>query len=221
MCVVVPAAMTPAVLLRRPVSELPADVQSVIGSAPSNVLFAPLLRLKLSAAVLPAVLLGAPAAAVFLACVWLASSQPLHLAALLGVVVVAVAGFWVAAAQVLRVWVAVQAIGEERVRLQGDEGLYRAPGWLLLVRGAEAVSLLPRQRVRQLVAVRVRYLRGSGSFCVTYPCAILDDGREVLLRTPPLATDATVGELLDGWGVPVLPSRLDVTDRQLGRFQLL
>lgn len=213
--------MTPDVLLRCPTSELPAEIRAVLGDAPSNVVFAPLQRLGVGGALFMAAVLGAPSAAVFAASAWLAARQSLSIVMLFVVAAVAVASFWVLAAQVARVWAAFRAVREERARLRGDEGFYRAPGWLMLVRGPKAASLVPRQRVRHLMAVRVRYLRGKDSFCVTYPCAILDDGREVLLRTPPLATDATLGELLDAWGVPVLPKRLDVTDRQLGRFQIL
>ncbi|MFT5684630.1 MAG: hypothetical protein ACI8RZ_005574 [Myxococcota bacterium] len=212
---------TSDVLLRRPATELPADIHDMLGRSSDDVLFAPLQRQGIGASLIMALVIGTPTSALFALCVWLVTQLSLSIPVLLGVVAVMVACFGVLVAQVFRVRAAVSVVRAEEARLRGDEGFYRSADWLMLVRSPERVSLLPRSSVSQLMAVRVRYRQGTDAFCVTYPCALLDDGREVLMRTPRLAIDVTLEELLDDWGVPVAPTRLEVTDRQLDRFQHL
>jgi len=212
--------MSDALLMHRPVPELPPDARDALGKTTEGVLFLPLKTRSAAGAVTAGAVFGLPAAGLLAGCVWLAVSWPLGIVPLVAVALLAALCFWVVVGQLLTVRTTLQRAAAQRAALRGDEGLYIAQGWLMLVRGAEDATLIPRAQVRQLVAVRVRYLRGKESFCVTYPCTVLHDGREILLRAPPLVTDATMGELVDDWGVPASSKRLDVTDRQLDRFLL-
>ncbi|MFT4974242.1 MAG: hypothetical protein ACI8S6_000124 [Myxococcota bacterium] len=207
--------MTAPVVLRRPTAELPPAAHAAI-TTDSTVLFVPLQRTSPVPTVIAATFFGAPAAAILVGCLWLIIRLSPGLPVILGVGSIAVLCVVVLGAQLFRLRFALRYIQAERRSRHGDEGLYRSGEWLVLVRSSEDVSLLPRSRIQSLCAVRVRYLRES--FCTTYPCAVLDDGSEVLMRPPQLQTDETLGELLSAWSLPVTPGRVEVTDRELGRF---
>lgn len=161
---------------------------------------------------------GVPTSMVLLVCRWAALTLRPSTLVMAGIGLVSLLCGVVLLALVARFVVEVRHLRQRRQRMSGKEGLYQSRDWLMLVRGQDDVSLLARGSIAQLVAVRVRYRQGREAFCSTYPCAVLHDGRQVLMRTPALEGDEMLDELIGAWGVPMALRRIDVTDRQLAQF---
>ena len=206
-----------ALLLRQPADALPDAPRSAL-SGSGAAAFIPIRRVTLLPTPMAMAFFGVPATLGLVVCRWVALVLQPTTIVMVGVGLVALLCVVVLLALGARFVVEARHVRRRQRRMSGQEGVYQAQEWLMLVRGRDDVSLLARSSIAQVVAVRVRYRQGRDAFCNTYPCAVLHDGRQVLMRTPALAIDKTMDELIGAWGVPMALRRIDVTERQLEQF---